>query len=219
MTAPRGIRNNNPGNIRHSKSKWQGMADVQGDSEFVTFVSPEYGIRAICRVLLTYQKRGIDTVGEIVRTYAPPSENNTSAYIRSVCKSGGFLPDEVLDLDDVSVMLPLVKAIVKHETGTTYPEHVFENGLRLAGITGAKPKPLVASRTAQGSVVTVAGGTLAAASEVSRQLQEVQEAFEPAFSFVTWLSTYGIWFAIALVVCAGVYVGWARYSDRKRLGH
>lgn len=215
----RGIRNNNPGNIRHSKDKWQGMAEAQTDAEFVVFKSPEYGIRAVCRVLLQYQKRGLDTVGEIIRTYAPPVENNTDAYIRSVCKSGGFLPDEKLDLDDAAVMLPLVKAIVKHETGATYPEHVFESGLRLAGIHGAAPKPLAKSRTVQGSAATVAGGALAAAAEISRQVQEVQETFEPALSFVSWLTSYGTWIAIGLVVAAGCWIAWSRYQDRQRLGH
>lgn len=216
---PRGIRNNNPGNIRHSKSKWQGMADVQADAEFVSFTSPEYGIRAICRVLLQYQKRGVDTVGEIIRTYAPPVENNTDAYVRSVCKSGGFLPDEVLDFDDAAVMLPLVKAIVKHETGATYPDSVFEGGLRLAGIHGAAPKPLAKSRTVQGSAATIGGGTVLAVAEVSRSVQEVQEAFEPALTFVSWLNSYGIWVAIGTVIAAGCWIAWSRYSDRKRYGH
>lgn len=215
----RGIRNNNPGNIRHSKSKWQGMAAEQPDQAFVTFTSPEYGIRALCRVLLTYQKRGLDTVGEIIATYAPSIENDTTAYVRAVCKAGGFLPDEQLDLDDAEVMKPLVQAIVKHETGSTYPDSVFDNGLRLAGITGAAPKPLAKSRTIQGSTATIAGGALAAAAEVSRQVQDVQEAFEPALTFVSWLTSYGVWVALGVVIASGAWIAWSRYQDRQRLGH
>lgn len=220
MTRPaRGVRNNNPGNIRHGKSKWQGMAADQTDDEFVQFTSAEYGIRALCRLLLTYEKRGLDTVGEIIRTYAPPSENDSEKYVKDVCRWTGVLPDDVLDLDDAEVMLPLVKAIVRKETGATYPDSVFMSGLRLAGITGAAPKPLAQSRTIQGSAATIAGGAVAAAAEVSRQVQEVQQTVEPVLSFATWLTSYGVWVALAVVILAGCWVAWSRYSDRQRLGH
>lgn len=218
MTA-RGIRNNNPGNIRRSNDKWQGRADEQTDDEFVQFKSPEYGIRALCRVLLQYQKRGVDTVGEIIRTYAPPKENDTEAYVRSVCKSGGFLPDEQLDLDDAEVMLPLVKAIVKHETGAKLPDRVFDDGLRLAGIHGAAPKPLAKSRTVQGSAATIGGGALLAASEVAQQVEDAHDTFEPVLNILSWASSYGTWVAIAVVIAAGCWVAWSRYEDRQRLGH
>ena len=57
MTRPaRGERNNNPGNIRHG-SKWQGLSAQQTDPSFCQFVSPEYGIRAIYKLLQTYQKK------------------------------------------------------------------------------------------------------------------------------------------------------------------
>lgn len=218
MTA-RGLRNNNPGNIRHSKDKWQGMHAEQTDAAFVRFVSPEYGIRAICRVLLAYQKRGLTSVHEIIDRYAPPSENNTDAYIKAVCRSCGVLPDDELDLDDAAVMLPLVKAIVRHETGATYPDKVFEDGLRLAGIVGAEPKPLAQSRTIQGSAVATGGGAIALVAEVSRQVQDVQVAVEPAMSAFTWLQQYGVFIALTGVVAAGCWIAYARYQDRKRLGH
>lgn len=51
----RGERNNNPGNIRHG-SKWQGLSAEQTDKDFCQFISPEYGIRAIYKLLQTYQK-------------------------------------------------------------------------------------------------------------------------------------------------------------------
>jgi hypothetical protein len=218
MTA-RGIRNNNPGNIRHSKDKWQGMADEQKDSAFVTFKSPEFGIRAIARVLLQYQKRGLDTVGEIIRTYAPPSENDTNSYIKAVCRSCGVLPDDQLNLDDVEVMLPLVKAIIKHETGSSYPDNVVMDGLRLAGISGVKPKPLAASRTIQGGTAVTVGTGIAAAGEITRTLRDAQEAVQPGLEFVQWLTSYGVWVALAVSVVGCGWLLWARYSDRKRLGH
>lgn len=218
MTA-RGLRNNNPGNLRRTADKWQGMANDQPDPEFVSFKSPEFGIRAIVRVLLRYQDRGLDTVGEIIRTYAPPSENDTGAYVNAVCRSTGVLPDDKLDLDSVAVMLPLVKAIIRHETGASYPDSVVLSGLRLAGIHDAAPKPLAASRTAQGATAATMGGGVTLFAEISRQAQDVQEAVEPVLSFVAWLHSYGVYMALAVVVAAGAWILWSRYQDRKALGH
>lgn len=220
MTA-RGIRNNNPGNIRRSKDKWQGAAEDQsGDTSFVVFKSPEYGIRAMCRILLKYRDRGLDTVGEIIRAWAPTVENDTDAYIKSVCRATGVLPDDVLDIDDAAVMAPLVKAIIKHENGVQpYSDDVVMNGLRLAGIDGAEPKPLTKSRTITAGVGTSIGGGVALAAEVSRQVSEVREAIEPTLSAVTWLQQYGLPVALTAVVAFGAWVVWSRYQDRKRLGH
>ncbi|MFI3272941.1 MAG: structural protein, partial [Pseudomonadota bacterium] len=53
---PRGIRNHNPGNIRHGDD-WQGLRDTQTDKNFCQFVSPEFGIRALARVLMNYEKK------------------------------------------------------------------------------------------------------------------------------------------------------------------
>jgi hypothetical protein len=116
-------------------------------------------------------------------------------------------------------MAPLVKAIIRQETGASYPDSVVMGGLRLAGIHDAEPKPLAASRTMQGSTAATVGGGVALLSEVSRQAQDVQDAIEPALSFVTWLHSYGVYMALAVVVIAGGWVAWSRYSDRKALGH
>ena len=50
----RGIRNNNPGNIRHGGSKWQGMSETQTDDEYIQFDDPVYGIRALAKLLKNY---------------------------------------------------------------------------------------------------------------------------------------------------------------------
>ena len=52
----RGFRNHNPGNIRHG-DRWKGLSKGQPDPAFCTFVSPEYGIRAMGRSLLNYRRR------------------------------------------------------------------------------------------------------------------------------------------------------------------
>ena len=110
---PRGIRNNNPLNIRKSADKWQGQinpsgngngngngnnSSPKGDAEFVQFYSMEYGWRAafviLCRTY--YGKYGLKTIRDIVSRWAPAKENNTEAYIRHVSDYTGISPNKVL---------------------------------------------------------------------------------------------------------------------------
>ena len=91
----RGIRNNNPLNIRHSKDKWQGIAITQTDKSFVQFQSMAYGYRAAWKVLDTYcltfrRERKAYNVRNIIARWAPPSENDTEAYIRTVVSLSGL---------------------------------------------------------------------------------------------------------------------------------
>lgn len=154
----RGQRNNNPGNIRHG-DKWQGLAADQPDSEFCTFSEPRWGIRAIARLLITYQdKYGINTVRGIVSRWAPSSENNTASYIRHVCHLTGMEEDEPLDVHDYEDLEPLVKAIIHHENGQQpYDQATINDGLKLAGIE-PPAKPIAASRTVQGGAGAAVGG-------------------------------------------------------------
>jgi hypothetical protein len=88
----RGIRNNNPLNIRHGKSRWEGRTKVQTDAEFVTFVSMAYGYRAAWKLMETYRLRLMDagksyTLENIIHRWAPPEDgNDTTAYIRTVIR-------------------------------------------------------------------------------------------------------------------------------------
>ncbi|HBO5664217.1 structural protein [Pseudomonas aeruginosa] len=140
---PRGIRNFNPGNIRHAKgTRWQGMSANQNDSAFVQFTGPQWGIRAIARTLITYQdKHALRTIRQIISRWAPPSENNTESYIRQVAARVGVAPDARIDVYDYRIMRALVEAIVRHENGpgplpegSWYGEGLINEGLHLAGI-------------------------------------------------------------------------------------
>ena len=88
----RGIRNNNPLNIRHGKSRWEGRTRVQTDAEFVTFKSMAYGYRAAWKLMDTYQLRlrmedKSYTLENIIHRWAPPEDNNdTRAYLRTVIR-------------------------------------------------------------------------------------------------------------------------------------
>jgi len=88
----RGLRNNNPLNIRRvAGTKWKGQAAEQKDKEFVQFESLAWGLRAAFCILDTYRRKYQDVcVEDIIARWAPPSENATSEYIRTVCRLTGF---------------------------------------------------------------------------------------------------------------------------------
>lgn len=124
----RGERNNNPGNIRHG-SKWQGLSAQQTDKDFCQFVSPEYGIRAIYKLLQTYQNRDkLNTVSAIINKYAPDNENNTAGYIQRAAKDIGVSVNEPINVSSKSVAIALATAIVGVELGyQPYSQKVFED--------------------------------------------------------------------------------------------
>lgn len=84
----RGIRNNNPANIRRG-CNWKGLAKVQKDKEFCKFTTMTWGVRALLITLRTYVvKHNLHTVREIINRWAPSSDgNNTEAYIKFVEKA------------------------------------------------------------------------------------------------------------------------------------
>lgn len=128
----RGIRNNNPGNIRHGGSQWQGMSAQQTDTDYVQFDDPVYGIRALAKLLSNYQTRyGLNTVRAIITRWAPPVENITPAYIANVSRLTGLGPDERFNISDY--MTPMVKAIITHENGEQpYSDEQISQGIGLA---------------------------------------------------------------------------------------
>ena len=192
MTVTRGVRNNNPGNIRRSKDKWQGLADEQKDREFFTFKGPEWGIRALARVLIKYQDDyGLNTVRGLIDRWAPPVENDTGAYVRAVAKAMGVGADDALNVQDYDTLKPLTVAIIAHEcAGYRYPDAVVDKGLALAGVTPAgktvvvkAPQPPAVKDggvlASAGAVVsTIGAGTVIAAAQ---QGGELKTALEPLF--------------------------------------
>lgn len=134
---PRGVRNNNPGNLEASSSNpWIGQTG--SDGRFAKFETPEHGIRALGRNLISYQRQGIDTVGEIINRWAPPSDNNdTAAYIKAVCAQLGVTANQPLDASNPDTLQALCAAIIKHENGTQpYSSDQLSTGVSAAlGLT------------------------------------------------------------------------------------
>lgn len=145
MTTSRGIRNNNPGNIRWG-DEWKGLVagNLRTDSDFCQFTAPEMGIRAIVVILLKYGTKAgtpgiadprIDTVREIINRWAPPNENDTEAYVNSVAEKLMCGPNTHIDLGDRIIMCGLVKAIIRHENGAMpYTNIQIETAMTAAGL-------------------------------------------------------------------------------------
>lgn len=116
-TTPRGIRNNNPLNIRIGNT-WLGEVPNPTDSEFEQFVSILYGLRAAFYILRRYIRRyGRNTPQKIIAAWAPSSENNTVAYVASVCQRARIVADEVIDYANKDIMCRLVEAMAYVECG------------------------------------------------------------------------------------------------------
>ena len=116
LNVPRGIRNNNPGNIK-AGDDWQG-ADGADDKGYVKFKTPQDGLRALGINLKNQQdKHGLDTIDAIIDKYAPPTENDTEAYKAALAKSVGKGVKEKLDLHDEKTLSAVMAGIVQHENG------------------------------------------------------------------------------------------------------
>jgi len=131
MAVPRGIRNNNPGNIRYTGTKWKGLANPPSDGSFCVFTKPEYGIRAIYMIISNYYTiHNINTIRGVFNRWAPPTENDTKAYTDHVSNKCGVGADQVIDPRSLSIMLPMIETIILHENG----EQPYDRETILAGV-------------------------------------------------------------------------------------
>lgn len=129
---PRGIRNNNPLNIRKG-SNWQGEKKPQTDRDFEQFESMQYGVRAGFIILRRYMSgyngltEKFNTIEKIVRRWAPPSENNTKAYIEKVSQLTGIPSTLKISFSQRSYMVAIVDAMIRHECGKPIDRNIIES--------------------------------------------------------------------------------------------
>ena len=117
---PRGVRNNNPGNLNFANQA--GATKESGENgRFAVFGSMQEGAAALYRQLQLYMKRGTNTLSGIVNKYAPAGDNNNvGAYISALMKATGKGANEVIDSGDTGTIARLMKGIVDHENGKGY---------------------------------------------------------------------------------------------------
>lgn len=130
---PRGLRNNNPLNIRKGNS-WQGERHPQSDPAFEEFETLELGLRAGFIIIFNYLKKRppINTVSAIISRWAPANENDTQAYIDNVCKFGILKPYDKIEKTNKNRVCRLVWAMCRQECGVTIPFNRIEYAYALA---------------------------------------------------------------------------------------
>jgi len=217
----RGIRNNNPGNIERGE-KWQGLSArhemtpaQKKEKRFCVFRSPEWGIRALVKIIQTYErKHSLDTVRGIIERWAPPSENDTSSYITQVAMALSVEQDAPLNLANTRTMLALVKAIIRHENGLQpYDDATIRAAIALARVKAPKRKPLLDSKRLRG------GAMVGGATTVLVQSQAVVDAArKTATAIVPESMQADSGWGLALVLGAalvsfGLYIGWTIWMD------
>ena len=210
----RGTRNFNPGNIERTATRWQGMSDDQSrDSRFIQFDHEKWGIRAIARILITYQDKRlakdgspIDSIQEVIDRWAPPHENPTDAYAAHIGIVMSTGVNDFIDICDYDTMFHLVKAIIHFENGVQpYSDDTINQGLRLAGID-VPVKPLSKSRTIKG----------ASAATATTSLTVMLEGFG---EIITPLAPYvdSIQYVLLGITMIGIGITvWARIDDANK---
>lgn len=114
---PRGLRNNNPGNIRINNDLFQGEVRPSKDKSFKQFETMAYGYRAMFKILSNYyRKYSLTTIRKIIGRWAPENENNTSAYVSLVSSYAGIGPDDLISFDREQ-MIRIVAGMSKVENG------------------------------------------------------------------------------------------------------
>lgn len=158
---PRGLRNNNLGNMRPRPADvsafdaegkligelpdtvWDGVVglDVGPSGPYLIFGRVESSVRAIGKQLMHYQSRGMNTIEQIINTWAPPEDNNpTPAYVRAIEGRLGIVPNAQISTRDPKTLFELIQGIIVEENGTVVFSHVstqqIQTGVDLAlGIT------------------------------------------------------------------------------------
>ena len=223
---PRGIRNNNPGNLEWGQP-WQGLVAEtdRTDERFCQFRTPVDGIRAIARTLITYQDKRkapdgsrIDSVREVIGRWAPANENDTESYARSVAQllGGGIhVSDEVIDVHNYDHLKPLVEGIIRHECGpgplttknTWYANDVIDEGLKRAGVVPTAKQSAVKSNASAVGVGSL--GVVQLADFIPSFLAHWQGAQED----VTSGDIMRIVFGVGTIAIAG-YLVYSQYRKR-----
>lgn len=134
---PLGIRLNNPGNLRPTGEKWNGLVGIytNENGQYLEFSTPHYGVRAAARNLVNQQRiHNLRTIESILTKWAPASDkNHTAAYIAFVAQKSGFEATERLDLEDATTSAKLLRAIFRFENGMNfYSTDVIMDGIKAA---------------------------------------------------------------------------------------
>ena len=121
MSDPRGIRNNNPGNIKYnSANNWLGKIPGPQNTDpgrtFEQFTDLKYGLRAMLILLKKYYiNDNLKTIKGIINKWDPGSTSSGSGYVPYISDRMDLDPTDLLDLSDLK---DLAVHISSFENGT-----------------------------------------------------------------------------------------------------
>lgn len=125
---PRGLRNNNPGNLKYfSSNQWKGQ--IGSDGVFARFINIAYGIRAWGIDIKGDIKEGTNTIEKLVYEFAPPSENNTQTYIDTVVNYSGIGRKQIL-VPTTETLIKLARGMFTVELGLPYAKQITDTDIR-----------------------------------------------------------------------------------------
>lgn len=126
----RGLKNNNPLNIEKSKGKpWNGEIVPSQDARFAQFKSMAHGYRAAFKLLHNYRVNyGCTVLADFINRWAPPVENSTHDYIRTVAKRAGLSDVSTVDTTNEYQMRKIVSAMSYVENGVAADEDDVRQG-------------------------------------------------------------------------------------------
>ncbi|MGR2719599.1 hypothetical protein [Chromobacterium sp. W521] len=194
---PRGIRNNNPGNLQFV-GQTGAVKEGGAGGRFAVFNSPQAGLDAMAKQLKRYSNSGLNSVSDIVQKWAPSSENNTAAYVSAVAKRMGVSGSQSLDMSRPEVIRSLMDAMIVHENGNNpYSQKMLEasaaSAVTYTGRSGSGKavKPLASPVAAASSAVT---GNAAVVEPSQKMLIEQLKSLQDA---VTKLSDMKVQVAVS----------------------
>lgn len=195
----RSFRNNNFGNLNYVGQEGASLEakNGKGEARFAKFNTPEEGFRALANQLTSYSEgtskaagyKKLNTVQDIIKLYAPESENNTSQYVDSLSKKLGVRGDQQLDLKDPKVMTQMMRGIATIEGGNPQVTNDFmmnaighnENGKWVGGkFSDESLKSVNEARAKQGQAPVAVDSLYSAGDKVKLTAGAVAAAAAPA---------------------------------------
>lgn len=209
------VRFNNPGNIRfNAADKWQGAATPPNQEAFCAFNSPIMGIRAIARVLITFQdKHNCRTVRDFISRYAPPGDNNpTEKYIGNIIEWGSFDQAQQLNVHTYADCEPLVRGIIRQEQGAQpYSDAQIDEALKLAGIVPLSTPSMTIALANDPKVI--AAGVAGTAATVQATVSSVSDIWDTLGQHID--PRILIWSCVAIVVGFGIWYAIQKIQARR----
>lgn len=163
-------RHNNPGNLVFAGQRGATVGETVAGHTFARFQSTEEGVAALYRQLQLYQKRGIDTLTEIMGVYAPEGSNDTSAYIKALSKTTGLDPNQQLNFNDPATAAAMIRGISQHEAGRSYlNDQQILSGINMAQGGGGSSSVSIGQITVQTQATDARGIAAGLKGEIVRQ--------------------------------------------------